>query len=146
MGLSAHNIIDAYHHGIIVAGECVDELCRLAASTRPSTFVELVSPEFVGRIRERADSIPRAENLISSVGDTFSRDIDTEEWKREREFEKVRYVEGLRAWKTYFESIDREKYEDFVRRNIEIGLRQIENGEGIPHEEAKRRLSRWIGS
>ena len=37
-----------------------------------------------------------------------------------------------------------EEYDDDVRRKIEIGLKQTENGEGIPHEEIKRRLSRWF--
>lgn len=37
-----------------------------------------------------------------------------------------------------------QEYADFVRRKIEIGLRQTENGEGIPHEEIKRRLPRWF--
>ena len=37
-----------------------------------------------------------------------------------------------------------EEYADYVRREIEIGLRQTENGEGIPHEEIKRRLPRWF--
>lgn len=37
-----------------------------------------------------------------------------------------------------------EEYANYVRREIEIGLRQIENGEGIPHEEIKRRLPRWF--
>jgi len=37
-----------------------------------------------------------------------------------------------------------EEYAAYVRREIEIGLKQTENGEGIPHEEIKRRLSRWF--
>ena len=37
-----------------------------------------------------------------------------------------------------------EEYANYVRRKIENGLRQIENGEGIPHEEIKRRLPRWF--
>ena len=35
-------------------------------------------------------------------------------------------------------------YADYVRRQIEISLRQIENGEGISHEEAKRRMAKWL--
>ncbi len=104
MGLSAQNIIDAYDRGIIAAGECVDELCRIAAVTDPRSIVDVVPAEFVGRLRERADNIPRAKDLISILGGTFSRDMDPEVWKRERESEKVRYVQGLRTWKAYFES------------------------------------------
>ena len=37
-----------------------------------------------------------------------------------------------------------EEYAAYVRREIEIGLRQTENGEGIPHEEIKGRLPRWF--
>ena len=37
-----------------------------------------------------------------------------------------------------------EEYANFVHRKIEIGLKQTENGDGIPHEEIKRRLSRWF--
>ena len=37
-----------------------------------------------------------------------------------------------------------EEYAAYVRREIEIGLKQTENGEGIPHEEIKRRLPRWF--
>jgi len=37
-----------------------------------------------------------------------------------------------------------QEYADCVRRKIVIGLRQTENGEGIPHEEIKRRLPRWF--
>ena len=37
-----------------------------------------------------------------------------------------------------------EEYANYVRRKIEIGLKQTENGDGIPHEEIKRRLSRWF--
>ncbi len=32
----------------------------------------------------------------------------------------------------------------YVRRKIEEGLKQLDAGEGIDHEEAKRRLSRWL--
>lgn len=30
------------------------------------------------------------------------------------------------------------------RRSVEEGLRQLDAGEGIPHEEAVRRLERWL--
>jgi hypothetical protein len=32
----------------------------------------------------------------------------------------------------------------YVLEKIELGERQLEGGEGIPHEEAKRRLERWL--
>jgi predicted transcriptional regulator len=35
-------------------------------------------------------------------------------------------------------------YELYVRQRIKEGLRQLDAGEGIPHEEAMKRLSRWL--
>lgn len=32
----------------------------------------------------------------------------------------------------------------YLLQKIEIGERQIANGEGIPHEEAKKRLAKWL--
>jgi len=32
----------------------------------------------------------------------------------------------------------------YVRQKIDTGLRQLDAGEGIDHEEVKRRLSRWL--
>jgi predicted transcriptional regulator len=32
----------------------------------------------------------------------------------------------------------------YVRRKIDEGLQQLDEGKGIDHEEAKRRLSRWL--
>ena len=32
----------------------------------------------------------------------------------------------------------------YVRQKIDAGLRQLDAGEGIEHEEVKRRLSRWL--
>ena len=32
----------------------------------------------------------------------------------------------------------------YVRMKIEEGLKQLDNGEGIPHEEVKARLARWL--
>ena len=31
----------------------------------------------------------------------------------------------------------------YVRRKIEEGLKQLDEGQGVVHEEAKKRLSRW---
>jgi hypothetical protein len=106
MAISAQKILGWYDSGIIVAGECVDELCELATSTEPSAFVESIPPEFIGRIRERTDNLPRAEDVIILFGGTVA--IRTEEdrksWLERAEAKKVRYVEGLRNWKAYFES------------------------------------------
>jgi predicted transcriptional regulator len=35
-------------------------------------------------------------------------------------------------------------YELHVREKIEAGLRQIEAGEVVEHEEVRKRLSRWL--
>jgi hypothetical protein len=32
----------------------------------------------------------------------------------------------------------------FVRRKIELGLQQLDAGEGIPHDVAMKRLDRWM--
>lgn len=32
----------------------------------------------------------------------------------------------------------------YVRQKVDEGLRELDNGEGIPHEEAKRRLAKWL--
>lgn len=32
----------------------------------------------------------------------------------------------------------------YVRQKIEEGLRQLDAGEGIPHEEAKKQLAQWL--
>lgn len=34
-------------------------------------------------------------------------------------------------------------YAVYVRRNVDEGLRQLNNGEGIPHDEVVRRLRKW---
>ena len=44
---------------------------------------------------------------------------------------------------------DQVSFEDIVeelcfRRHVDEGLRQLDDGEGIEHEEAKRRLNRWL--
>ena len=31
-----------------------------------------------------------------------------------------------------------------LRESVDEGLRQLDAGEGIPHEEAKSRLSQWL--
>ena len=33
----------------------------------------------------------------------------------------------------------------YLRQKVDEGLRQLDAGEGVPHEEAKRRLSQWLG-
>ena len=32
----------------------------------------------------------------------------------------------------------------YFRQKVDEGLRQLDSGEGIDHEEAKRRLGKWI--
>jgi hypothetical protein len=32
----------------------------------------------------------------------------------------------------------------YARQKIEEGLQQLDNGEGVGHEEAKSRLARWL--
>lgn len=32
----------------------------------------------------------------------------------------------------------------YVRMKVEKALQQIENGEGIPHEEVKKRMAKWL--
>jgi predicted transcriptional regulator len=33
----------------------------------------------------------------------------------------------------------------YLRQKVDEGLRQLDAGEGIEHEEAKRRLAKWLG-
>jgi predicted transcriptional regulator len=35
-------------------------------------------------------------------------------------------------------------YELYVRHEIEEGIRELDAGQGIPHEEAMKRLARWL--
>jgi predicted transcriptional regulator len=32
----------------------------------------------------------------------------------------------------------------YFRQKVDEGLRQLDAGEGLPHDEAKKRLSRWL--
>jgi predicted transcriptional regulator len=32
----------------------------------------------------------------------------------------------------------------YVRRKIERGLAEIDEGKGVPHDDAKRRLAKWL--
>lgn len=32
----------------------------------------------------------------------------------------------------------------YVRLQVEEGIRQLDNGEGIPHEEVVRRMQKWL--
>ena len=41
-------------------------------------------------------------------------------------------------------TIDDVMDELYVRQKIEIGLEQIERGEGVPHEKAKSELQQWL--
>ncbi len=33
----------------------------------------------------------------------------------------------------------------YFRQKVDEGLRQLDRGQGVPHEEVKKRLSRWLG-
>lgn len=41
-------------------------------------------------------------------------------------------------------TIDDVMGELYVRRSIEEGLRELDEGQGIPHEEVKQRLAKWL--
>nr|AAU83771.1 hypothetical protein GZ33H6_20 [uncultured archaeon GZfos33H6] len=32
----------------------------------------------------------------------------------------------------------------YLRQNVDEGLKELDEGKGVSHEEAKRRLNRWI--
>lgn len=32
----------------------------------------------------------------------------------------------------------------YFRRKVDAGLRQLDAGQGLPHDEAKQRLSKWL--
>lgn len=38
------------------------------------------------------------------------------------------------------------QYEVYVLQKIEAGLREVEAGASVSHEEAGRRLGRWLGA
>jgi hypothetical protein len=35
-------------------------------------------------------------------------------------------------------------YHVYVLQKIEVGIRQLDEGKGIPHEEVKKRLKKWL--
>ena len=41
-------------------------------------------------------------------------------------------------------SVDDILYEIFVQMKIEKGIKQLDEGKGITHEQAKKKLSRWL--
>jgi hypothetical protein len=41
-------------------------------------------------------------------------------------------------------SLDDVMHELYVRRSIEEGIRQLDQGQGIPHEKVKERLAKWL--
>ena len=41
-------------------------------------------------------------------------------------------------------TIDGIMSELYVRRRIEDGLRELDDGQEIPHEEVRKRLARWL--
>ncbi len=34
----------------------------------------------------------------------------------------------------------------YFKQKVDDGLRQLDEGKGIPHEEAKKKLGKWLGS
>ena len=140
MAISAKQLIGQYHCGSKTASECIGLLCELSLSTDPKLIVDLLPSEFIASIHEKTVDIPRAEDLILLQSSCYSGVIDLEASMRDDDLKKIRFVEGLRTWKIYFEAVELQEYEEYVRHKIEIGLRQHENGEGIPHEEVKRRF------
>ncbi|GAB5520910.1 MAG: hypothetical protein RhofKO_31610 [Rhodothermales bacterium] len=53
----------------------------------------------------------------------------------------LRAVEEMPSDVTFDEVMDR----IYMLQKIETGRRQLEAGEGIPHDEAKRTMKRWHG-
>jgi len=51
----------------------------------------------------------------------------------------LKAVNDLPADATYEDAMERL----YVLYKVEQGLRQLEEGQGIPHEEAKRRIKTW---
>jgi predicted transcriptional regulator len=49
-------------------------------------------------------------------------------------------IERLPEQATFADIID----ELYFRQKVEKGLQQLDSGQGIPHEEAVRRLDRWV--
>ena len=41
-------------------------------------------------------------------------------------------------------TVDDVMQELYVRRSIEEGLRELDDGQGIPHEDVKQRLTKWL--
>lgn len=41
-------------------------------------------------------------------------------------------------------SVDDILYEIFVQMKIEKGIKQLDQGKGLTHEQAKKKLSRWL--
>ena len=41
-------------------------------------------------------------------------------------------------------TVDDVMQELYVRRSIEEGLRELDEGKGIPHDEVKQRLAQWL--
>ena len=41
-------------------------------------------------------------------------------------------------------TVDEIMAELYARRKIEEGLRELDDGEGVPHDEAKRKLAKWL--
>lgn len=105
--IDPERLIRMWEEGKIGNSECESRLCELASRHPPASFADKVPAEFLDEIRERTVNIPRPEDLISIFGGTviLATQADVDAWHQEREARKVRYVEGLRAWKAYYEAV-----------------------------------------
>lgn len=103
--MSPEAIIRAYESGRIVRDHAVSELCRIASGIPPATFADVVPDEFVEEIRTKTVRIPRPEELFILRSVCNAGPLGPVEEAAEERVEKEQYVEGLRAWKAYFESV-----------------------------------------
>ncbi|MCZ7392425.1 MAG: hypothetical protein ABOK23_01255 [Candidatus Methanoperedens sp.] len=47
--------------------------------------------------------------------------------------------------KTLSEEIPDAKIEElFFKRQVDVGLKELDEGKGIPHEEVEKRMARWL--
>ena len=103
---STQQCLELYDQGKISGCECVVKLCEAAASQDPRTAVHSIPATFIVDIRELTSKIPRPEDFVILHGGTIPCDVDLDVWNCEIERVKSTWVKGLRAWKTYFETIE----------------------------------------
>ena len=132
----ALKLVAYYLRDVLTLAEVATMLLEMGATLDLAAVTAEMPEAMLAEVRRQAMDIPKPEDVnLFRFGPGYVR--GSQEARKEQE----RILGGMRAWKAYFESVDRVKYEGFVRREIEIGMRQIENGEGIPHEEVKRRFA-----